>query len=101
MMLGYIGYQATTAAQRVDAAHRGFIRSAISDLAAKHVDRWMEVYDDAMERVEDRLRTSLNKAYNLNAHVANHDALLRAMAQLEKARLNLVRNVDYAKHSLV
>lgn len=101
IMLGYIGYQATTAAQRADAAHRGFIRSAISDLAARHVDRWIEVYDDAMERVEDRLSASLNKAYNLNAAVANNDALLRSMAQLEKARLNLVRNVNHGKHSLV
>ncbi|WP_449428498.1 hypothetical protein [Rhodanobacter umsongensis] len=99
--VGYVGYQATTAAQRADAAHRGFIRSAVSNLAAKHVDRWMDIYDDAMERVADRLRESLTLAYNLDTHVAHHDSLLRAMSQLETARLNLVRNVSHAQHTVV
>jgi hypothetical protein len=101
MGVGYVAYQSTTAAQRADAAHRGFIRTAVTDLAARHVDRWMEIYDDAMERVGDRLRESLTRAYNLDTHLANNDALLRAMSQLELARLNLVRNVSHATHSLV
>lgn len=99
--VGYVAYQATTAAQRADAAHRGFIRSAVSNLAAKHVDRWMDIYDDAMERVADRLREGLTLAYNLDTHVAHNDSLLRAMSHLETARLNLVRNVSHAQHSLV
>lgn len=99
--LGFVAYQATTAAQRADAVHRGFIHAAISNLAALHVDRWLEVYDEAMDKVAERLHESLSHAYRLDTHLANNDSLLRAMGHLETARLNLVRNVSHAKHSLV
>lgn len=93
IMLGFIAYRGIQAAQRHDAAQRGYINEVMMNLATDFKARQMEIYDDAMERVRDRLHRGLGIAYRLDAGLSQRDNLLRALSALEVNRLRVLRGI--------
>lgn len=93
IMLGFIAYRGIQAAQRHDAAQRGYINEVMMNLATDFKARQMEIYDDAMERVRDRLHRGLGVAYRLDAGLSQRDNLLRALSALEVNRLRVLRGI--------
>lgn len=93
IVLGVVAYRGMQAAQRHDAAQRGYINEVMVNLANDCKVRQMEIYDEAMERIRDRLHRGLGVAYRLDAELSQRDNLLRALAALEANRLRLLRGI--------
>ncbi|KAF1053637.1 MAG: hypothetical protein GAK43_01307 [Stenotrophomonas maltophilia] len=97
LVVAFVAYRATVAVQRHDAACRGYISTVIGQLADAQINHQMDLYDEAMERVRERLHRGLGIAYGLDTALSDKDNLLRAAADLERARLNALRNIRAAQ----
>lgn len=93
VIAGIVGYQLTQHVQKLDAAHRGYIVTVIDQLAEEHVQRSLEKYDLLMERIEDRIRENLGRAYRLGHGLASKDNILRALARLDRTRLSALAHL--------
>lgn len=99
--LGFVAYRGATEVQRYDAARKGFIGESLTLFAEAHIKKGLELYDDLMENLEDRLVHNLRVAYGLGSDLAARDALARGLTRLEHARVNLVKAIDYAQSRYV
>ncbi|CAM5469134.1 hypothetical protein [Rhodanobacter lindaniclasticus] len=99
IVAGVIGYKITQEAQRLDAAHRGYINLVIDQWAEAHVQHCLDVYDDAMDLIQRRIYDNLGRAYRLDQTVSSTDNLLRSLARLDRVRLSVVGNI-HAKQLL-
>lgn len=95
--LGFIAYRGATEIQRYDAARKGFIAESLNQFAEAHIKKGLELYDDLMETLEERLVRNLRMAYGLGADLTVKDALARGLTRLEHARVNLVKAIDDAQ----
>lgn len=94
--LGFIAYRSATEIQRYDAACKGFIAESLNQFAEAHIQKVLEIYDDLMETLEERITNNLRLAYGLGADLTVKDALARSLARLEHAHVNLVKAIDHA-----
>ncbi|QCP47881.1 hypothetical protein FAZ95_00990 [Trinickia violacea] len=90
---GFLAYAAIKEVHQYDAARRGYIDTVMDHLAAAHVDRHLEIYDELMELIEERMQRALGAAYRLDVSLGFRDQLLRGIAALERARLKLMSDV--------
>ncbi len=95
--LGFIAYRGATEIQRYDAARKGFIAESLNQFAEAHIKKGLELYDDLMETLEERLVRNLRVAYGLGADLTVKDALARGLTRLEHARVSLVKAIDDAQ----
>ena len=94
--LGFIAYRGATEIQRYDAARKGFIAESLNQFAEAHIKKGLELYDDLMETLEERLVRNLRMAYGLRRpHGKRRTA--RGLTRLEHARVNLVKAIDDAQ----
>ncbi len=95
--LGFIAYRGASEVQRYDVARKGFIAESLNQFAEAHIKKGLELYDDLMENLEERLVQNLRAAYGLGADLTAKDALARGLNRLEHARVNLVKAIDDAQ----
>ncbi len=91
--IGFLAHSAIKEIHQYDAAKRGYINTVMDQLASSHVDQQLEVFDQLMESVHERMSQALGVAYRLDASIGYRDNLLRSLASLERARLNLMSEV--------
>lgn len=99
--LGFVAYRGATEIQRYDAARKGFIAESLNQFAEAHIKKGLEIYDDLMETLEERLVRNLRLAYGLGTDLTVKDALARGLTRLEHARVNLVKAIDDAQSRCV
>lgn len=92
--LGFMAYKGASEVQRYDAARKGMINQTIDQFAESHIQRSLDVYDELMENLEDRLVGNLRLAYGLGNDLSIKDAMARQLNRLDRARINLVRAID-------
>ncbi|MGH8054889.1 MAG: hypothetical protein ACREP4_13325 [Stenotrophomonas sp.] len=90
IVAGVIGYKVTQHVQELDAANRSYINLVINEYAEAHVQNCLEIYDDAMDSLEERMRDNLDRAYGLGQSLGQQDNLLRAIEVAKRARLTLM-----------
>jgi hypothetical protein len=90
---GFLAYRAVKEIHLYDAAKRGYISTVIDQLATRHVDEQLDVFDQVMESILERMQHALGSAYRLDVSLGYKDTLLRALAALERARLNLMSDL--------
>lgn len=90
---GFLAYRGVKEIHQYDAAKRGYINTVMDQLASAHVELQLEVFDEVMESVLERMQRSLGAAYRLDVSLGYKDTLLRALAAVERARLNLMGDV--------
>lgn len=95
--LGFIAYRGASEVQRYDVARKGFIAESLNQFAEAHIKKGLELYDDLMENLEERLVQNLRVAYGLGTDLTVKDALARSLNRLEHARVNLVKAIDDAQ----
>lgn len=95
--LGFIAYRGASEVQRYDAARKGFIAECLNQFAEAHIQKGLELYDELMENLEERLVHNLRLAYGLGTDLSTKDALARSLSRLEHARVNLVKAIDDAQ----
>jgi len=95
--LGFIAYRGASEVQRYDAARKGYIAETLNQFAEAHIKKGLELYDDLMENLEERLLHNLRTAYGLGADLTVKDALARGLSRLEHTRVNLVKAIDDAQ----
>ena len=88
IVVGVVAYKGTRHVQQLDAAHRGYINVVIDQCAEAHVQEMLDVYDDSMDLIENRIHDNLCRAYRLDQTVSITDTLMRSLASLERARLS-------------
>lgn len=99
--LGFMAYKGANEVQRYDAARKGMINQCIDQFAASHIEKNLDVYDDLMENLEERLVRNLRMAYGLGTDLSIKDALARHLNRLDHARINLVTAIDDAQRKRV
>lgn len=95
--LGFIAYRGASEVQRYDAARKGFIAETLNQFAEAHIKKGLELYDDLMENLQERLVRNLRSAYGIGTDLTAKDALARGLSRLEHARVNLVKAIDDAQ----
>jgi hypothetical protein len=92
--LGFIAYRGASEVQQYDAARKGFIAQCMAQFAESHIQKGLEIYDDLMENLQERLTANLRLAYGLGTEISTKDALARSLNRLACARVNLVKAID-------
>jgi len=92
--LGFMAYKGANEVQRYDAARKGMIIQSIDQFAESHIQKSLDVYDELMDNLEDRLVGNLRLAYGLGNDLSIKDAMARQLNRLDRARINLVRAID-------
>jgi hypothetical protein len=89
-----MAYKGANEVQRYDAARKGMIIQSIDQFAESHIQKSLDVYDELMDNLEDRLVGNLRLAYGLGNDLSIKDAMARQLNRLDRARINLVRAID-------
>lgn len=92
--LSFIAYKTANQVQAYDAAKKGFIRASMRQFADGHIQKSLDLYDDLMENLDDRMTRNLRLAYGLGSELTKHDSLTRKLHRLNVARTNLVKALD-------
>lgn len=92
--LGFIAYRGASEVQRYDAARKGYIAECMAHFAEAHIQKGLEIYDDLMENLQERLTNNLRLAYGLGTELSTKDALARGLNRVACARVNLVKAID-------
>lgn len=92
--LGFIAYKTANQVQAYDVAKKGFIRECLRHFAESHIQKSLELYDDLMENLDDRMTRNLRLAYGLGGELTKHDSLMRNLYRLDVARTNVIKVLD-------
>ena len=92
--LGFIAYKTANQVQAYDVAKKGFIRESLRHFAESHIQKSLELYDDLMENLDDRMTRNLRLAYGLGGELTKHDSLMRNLYRLDVARTNVIKVLD-------
>ncbi|HCK0565133.1 TPA: hypothetical protein NII30_003631 [Pseudomonas aeruginosa] len=92
--LGFIAYKTANQVQAYDAAKKGFIRESLTHFAETHIQKSLELYDDLMENLDDRMTRNLRLAYGLGGELTKHDSLTRNLHRMDVARTNVIKALD-------
>ncbi|KXU92099.1 hypothetical protein CR51_31175 [Caballeronia megalochromosomata] len=90
---GFLLHSAIREVHQYDAARSGYINTVMDHLSNEHVAHQLEVFDQLMERIGERMHRALAAAYRLDVSAGFRDHLLRCLAAVERARLNLMSDV--------
>lgn len=91
---GFIAYKTANHVQAYDAAKKGFIRESLMHFAESHIQKSLELYDDLMENLDDRMTRNLRLAYGLGGELTKHDSLTRNLHRMDVARTNVIKALD-------
>ncbi|WP_025809944.1 hypothetical protein [Pseudomonas chlororaphis] len=91
--LAFVGYRGIQAVQRHDAAQRGYINAVMDQLTDAHIASCLDVYDEAMMTIGDRIHRAVGDAYGLDQKISHKDNLLRCLANLNRARLTVLSDL--------
>lgn len=91
---GFIAYKTANQVQAYDAAKKGFIRESLMHFAESHIQKSLELYDDLMENLDDRMTRNLRLAYGLGSELTKHDSLTRNLHRMDVARTNVIKALD-------
>lgn len=92
--LGFIAYKTANQVQAYDAAKKGFIRESLMHFAESHIQKSLDLYDDLMENLDDRMTRNLRLAYGLGGELTKHDSLTRNLHRMDVARTNVIKALD-------
>lgn len=93
--LGFIGYKVTQAMHQYDSEQKNFIGLCMDQLASHQVEKTLQLYDDVIEQMEERLTHNLSLAYGVDRDMFSEcDALARAVYALKIARRDLTAEID-------
>lgn len=92
--VGFIAYKTANQVQAYDAAKKGFIRESLMHFAESHIQKSLELYDDLMENLDDRMTRNLRLAYGLGGELTTHDSLTRNLHRMDVARTNVIKALD-------
>ncbi len=93
--LGFIAYKTANHVQAYDAAKKGFIRESLMHFAENHINKSLELYDDLMENLDDRMTRNLRLAYGLGSELTKQDSLTRNLHRMDLARINVIKALNY------
>ncbi len=62
--------------------------------AESHIQKSLELYDDLMENLDDRMTRNLRLAYGLGSELTKHDSLTRNLHRMDVARTNVIKALD-------
>ncbi|KEZ07313.1 hypothetical protein GQ57_01600 [Burkholderia sp. MSh2] len=89
----FIAHSAIKQINQYDAARLGYIGSVMEHLTKEHVAQQLEIYDDIMEQIGERMHRTLAVAYRLDTALGFRDQFLRDLAALDRARLTLMNDI--------
>ena len=93
--LAYMGHKVTQAMHQYDSEQKNFIGYCMDQLASYQVEKTLQLYDDVIEQMEERLAHNLSLAYGVDQEMfSERDALARAMHALGIARRDLTAEID-------
>jgi hypothetical protein len=90
---GFLLHSAIKEVHQYDAARFGYINTVMDHLSNEHIAHQLHVYDQLMEQINERMHRTLAKAYRIDVSSGFRDQMLRCLAALERARLNLMSDV--------
>jgi hypothetical protein len=97
--LGYVGFKLSQAVHQFDNEQKNFIAYCIDDLASQQIAKTLQIYDEVMEELEERLINNLSRAYGIDKELfSERDAMARVLHSLKSARRDLATEIDRAQN---
>ncbi len=93
--LAFVGHKVIQTMHQYDSEQKNFIGLCMDHLASYQVEKTLQLYDDVIEQMEERLIHNLGLAYGVDHDMfSERDALARAVYALQIARRDLTAEID-------
>lgn len=93
--LAFVGYKTAQAVHQYDVEKKNFIAVSIRTFADQQIEKTLQVYDEIIERLEERLSGNLSLAYGIDKEqFTERDMLARALYALSTSRRDLEAEID-------
>lgn len=96
--LGYVGVKISDAIHQYDIERKGVIALSMNQLSNVQIEKTLQIFDDVMEQLEERLTHNLSLAYGIDRdHFSERDAMARALYSLKRAQHDLTEEINFAQ----